>query len=221
MKRKRGEAGQSLVDEGETREQILDAARQLFLARGYKGVSMKDIAEAVQVTSAALYYHFPEGKQELFFSVIQALLAAWVQGALLATASVQGLAERLKWLTEYMFTLPIDRFEMLMRDAHENVFDHGAKREDMEQIQKVFVQHVIIIFQEAIDIGEIPGDVPAAVLAAMYMGMSISLLSSKHQVMGGIENREIIDADARQLAAFIVSVLLKGVADTTPGASIV
>ena len=55
----------------ETQRQVLTKAADLFLAKGYKGVSMKEIAEAVQVTSAALYYHFPQGKEDLFTKMIQ------------------------------------------------------------------------------------------------------------------------------------------------------
>ena len=60
----------SPVDQ-ETRRQILTNAAELFLAKGYKGVSMKELAQAVQVTSAALYYHFPKGKEDLFTKMIQ------------------------------------------------------------------------------------------------------------------------------------------------------
>ena len=45
----------------ETRRQVLEAAQQLFLAKGYKGVSMKEVAEVVQVTSAALLASMYEG----------------------------------------------------------------------------------------------------------------------------------------------------------------
>ncbi len=74
MKKTMGEEKPSPTGDRETRLQILAVAQQLFLAKGYKGVSMKDVAEQVQVTSAALYYHFPSGKQDLFFSVIQRML---------------------------------------------------------------------------------------------------------------------------------------------------
>lgn len=190
----------------ETRRQVLEAAQQLFLAKGYKGVSMKDVAEVVQVTSAALYYHFPDGKQELFFSVIQMMLEEWTRGALLATAPAQGLRERLNRLTQYMFTLPIDRFSILIRDIHENVLDHSTKRTLVLQIRDTFMQQVTDIFQQAIDSGEITQDIPAALLASMYEGMSISVLRDKHMAMGGAEN-----IDAGQLGALIVSVLLQGI----------
>ena len=198
VKKKLGEESQPAAGDRETRQEILEAARQLFLAKGYKGVSMKDVAEEVQVTSAALYYHFPEGKQDLFFRVIQMMLEEWTRGALLATAPAQGLRERLNRLTQYLFTLPIDRFSILLRDIHENVLDHDTKRMDLTDI-----------FQQAIDAGEIKQDIPAAMLASMYEGMSISVLRDKHMAMGGTEN-----LDAGQLAALIVSVLLKGIAGT-------
>jgi CII-binding regulator of phage lambda lysogenization HflD len=112
-------------------------------------------------------------------------------------------------LTQYLFTLPIDRFSILLRDIHENVLDHDTKRMDLLQIRDTFAQHVTDIFQQAIDAGEIKQDIPAAMLASMYEGMSISVLRDKHMAMGGTEN-----LDAGQLAALIVSVLLKGIAGT-------
>src|SRR5205823_11400162 len=56
-----------------TWQQILTAAKALFFAKGYKGVSMKEIADAVQVMPSALYYHFPKGKEDLFTKMIQTL----------------------------------------------------------------------------------------------------------------------------------------------------
>jgi len=40
------------------KDQIVDAARQLIVARGYRNVSMAEIAEAVGITAGALYRHF-------------------------------------------------------------------------------------------------------------------------------------------------------------------
>lgn len=40
------------------REQILDVALELFNAEGYEQTSLREIAERLGVTKAALYYHF-------------------------------------------------------------------------------------------------------------------------------------------------------------------
>ena len=207
MKKTIGEENSQSLGDRETRQQILEVARELFLSKGYKGVSMKVVAEELQVTSAALYYHFPGGKQDLFFNIIQKMLEDWTQGAILATAQSQGLQEDLIQLTQYLLTLPMDRFSILARDIHENVLDRDAQRVVLEKMQHVFVQHVTDLFQQAIDAGEIDREIPAEVLATMYEGMSISLLRSQHLKIGGIERY-----NAEQLAGFVVSVLLQGIA---------
>jgi AcrR family transcriptional regulator len=43
---------------GEMREQILDVALELFSEQGYDNTSLREIAERLGVTKAALYYHF-------------------------------------------------------------------------------------------------------------------------------------------------------------------
>ena len=199
--------GRSPAGDRATRQQMLEAARELFLDRGYNGVAMKEVAERVRVTSAALYYHFPGGKQELFFSVIQMILDEWSRGALLATADAQGLCAQLTRLTRYLLTLPMDRFSVLARDIHENMLDRATQRAALEQLQQRFVQHVTDLFQRAIDAGEISREISAPILATMYEGMSISLLRSYHLARGGIERY-----DSEQLADFVVAVLLRGAA---------
>src|SRR6266516_4847160 len=49
----------------ETREIILDAARELFAAEGYDGVSMRKVAEKIEYSPTAIYVHFKD-KEELF-----------------------------------------------------------------------------------------------------------------------------------------------------------
>ncbi len=43
---------------GSTRERILDVALDLFTEKGFDGTSLREIAERLGVTKAALYYHF-------------------------------------------------------------------------------------------------------------------------------------------------------------------
>ncbi len=52
----------------DTRERILDAALDLFTAQGFDGTSLRQIAEQVGVTKAALYYHF-ESKDDILMAL--------------------------------------------------------------------------------------------------------------------------------------------------------
>src|SRR6266704_6570368 len=100
----------------ETWRQILKADEELFLAKGYKGVSMKDVADVVQVTPAALYYHFPQGKEDLFMSMLHAMFEEWAAGISRVIAPTHHVRERLLLLTSYLLTLPVDHFPALMQD---------------------------------------------------------------------------------------------------------
>ena len=59
----------------EAYERLLHVAEDLFLKRGYASVSMRDIAEALHVRQATLYYHIPEGKNQLFLKVVERNMA--------------------------------------------------------------------------------------------------------------------------------------------------
>lgn len=55
----------------EPREEILDLAAGLFVDRGFAATSTRDIAEAVGIRQASIYYHFPSGKQEILGELLQ------------------------------------------------------------------------------------------------------------------------------------------------------
>jgi len=53
----------------DTKKYITDTARRLFSEFSYLGVSMNDIAKKLNITKAALYYHFT-GKAEIYEKVL-------------------------------------------------------------------------------------------------------------------------------------------------------
>ena len=57
------------------RSEILVVARRLFMARGYRAVTTREIADAVGVTQPALYHHFG-GKEALYTAVLEESLAS-------------------------------------------------------------------------------------------------------------------------------------------------
>jgi len=186
----------SPLDQG-TWQQILTAAKALFFAKGYKGVSMKEIADAVQVMPSALYYHFPKGKEDLFTKMIQTLFVdEGVAGIDQTLETMSGLRERLNALTASLLMLPIDeQFMMLLRDAREHIKDPENQRIILSLRDRI-KQQVMGIFQAARDAGEIRTDIPITVLVSLYMGM---LRESKNL------------QESRQ-ASQLVSVLLDGIA---------
>jgi AcrR family transcriptional regulator len=59
----------------ETRARLVEAARELFAARGYAGVSMEQVCTRAEVTRGALYHHFA-GKDDLFRAVCEDVAGA-------------------------------------------------------------------------------------------------------------------------------------------------
>jgi AcrR family transcriptional regulator len=55
---------------GDTRQEILDTALELFADQGYDKTSLREIAERVGVTKAALYYHF-RSKEDILVALVE------------------------------------------------------------------------------------------------------------------------------------------------------
>ena len=87
----------------DTRQRILDTATDLFVERGYEATSLREIAEAVGVTKAALYYHFTS-KDELLRALIEPLeefqqrLLTLMEGPLDRASWAEASAESVDWL---------------------------------------------------------------------------------------------------------------------------
>src|SRR3984893_11724751 len=81
-------------EKSETRDKILDAARELFISEGYEGVSMRQVAEKIEYSPTAIYVHFSD-KEDLFHELCNedfGRLAAEFQ----ATPLSQDPVERIK-----------------------------------------------------------------------------------------------------------------------------
>lgn len=109
----------------ETREnQLLAIARTLFARHGYDRTSLRDIAEAANITKAALYYYFPN-KDALFERVVLESLQALHDRVSAAVALAKGPTQRIRAFMEESALVLQDRG----RDrwvAGSNAFWQGA-----------------------------------------------------------------------------------------------
>jgi AcrR family transcriptional regulator len=118
----------------DTRQRILDVALDLFTEQGYDGTSLRQIAERLGVTKAALYYHF-ESKEDILLALHMRIhefgqkaflsmgdgpvtLEQW--GALVDEIAVQMLAQRKIFL---MHERNQAALEKLHNEAHEAEHD--------------------------------------------------------------------------------------------------
>lgn len=196
-------SGKGASVDGETRRQILNAARELFLERGYKGVSMRDIAEAVHVSQAALYYHFPKGKEEVLFAMMDDMLSHWNGQLQQIMEHGNTLRARLEYLARGFVSLPFDRMMVLLRDIH-TLLPESPERDALHQRLAVNQEYTDAFFQAAIEAGEIHTDLPAAYLSQLFGGMLMGTVRYT-----ALKTQPPLPDD---VAKSIVSALLDGIA---------
>jgi AcrR family transcriptional regulator len=134
---------------GSTRERILDTALELFTTKGYDGTSLRDIAERLGVTKAALYYHF-ERKEDILLELHLRLHTL----SLDALASLEGLpgpevARRWPELLDQFIDVVVDNRQLFqMHERNRNALEqiahnerHAAEQEDMEQVLQRTLSH--------------------------------------------------------------------------------
>lgn len=73
-------------DAGGSRERILQAAAALFRRRGYKGATVRDIANEVGILSGSLFYHF-RSKEEILLEIMRVAASSNCRDAQSAVAS--------------------------------------------------------------------------------------------------------------------------------------
>ena len=77
--------------DAERAEVIVDAARRLFLAPGFAGMSMDDLARELGMSKKTIYRHFPD-KRSLLTAVLDRQFAAIERALAAASAETEGQA---------------------------------------------------------------------------------------------------------------------------------
>lgn len=115
----------------ETKERILDVAQELFTQQGYDKTSLRDIAERLQITKAALYYYF-ERKEDILIELHRRLheLGANVLDELEAAPDGPARVEIWPRLANEMIDFMVENRELLLlhnrnRSAFESLYARG------------------------------------------------------------------------------------------------
>jgi AcrR family transcriptional regulator len=85
----------------DTRERIQRVALELFAEQGYEGTSLREIAERLDVTKAALYYHF-KSKEDIVASLLEDYMARLDELIAWASTQPRNAATRAVVLSRYV-----------------------------------------------------------------------------------------------------------------------
>ena len=119
----------------ETRERILEAARDMFVEHGYEATTMRAIASEIEYTPTAIYHHF-RNKEALLTELCSIDFRA-LASAFLQIGRVEDPVERLRRVGEAYVAFALEhpmQYQLLFMTRHpasvEKDNAHGDPRED-------------------------------------------------------------------------------------------
>lgn len=179
-----------------TRVRIGQEAARLFVASGYHGVSMREVAEAVGVTKPALYHHYAD-KESLFLAMLDGALAGLAR--LIARASAQdGLSAQLDTLvSELVDSAPEQRVGLQLASELRHV--SASRRQAFEnEYRRVWMGGLSALFEAAAARGELRPDLAPQMLTRAFLAIIYPLVTGTPP------------ADPQGTARALLSVYLEG-----------
>src|SRR6478736_5793767 len=124
----------------DTRQRILDVASELFAEQGYDATSLREIADRMGFTKAALYYHF-QSKDDILKALVQPafeLVGELVSRLELATGA-EDWADALTDVIAWFYDNNLVFFRILERNRHsvELLSEFLATQEHLQMHQRV------------------------------------------------------------------------------------
>lgn len=158
----------------QTKKRVAEAARALFVQKGYKATSIEDIVDATASSKGNIYYHF-KSKEGLFLYLIDEWDREWEQKwqqkesmYTTTTAKLYGIAEQ----------MVLDDLNHPLTKATDEFFNNEEKTTDVEdRISEMVARHLKFnqnLIQEGIDNGEFRND-NAENLAVVFESIIIGL----------------------------------------------
>ena len=152
-------------------EAILTAARELFVAEGYRSVSMRKIAERIEYSPAAIYSYFPS-KDDIFFALAEEGFRLLASCGSIACAQIADPFDRLRgglWAFYQFSKTHPEYFELMFVDRSVPSLNQDFQR--FEFFQETTARFEADV-QACIERGQFSKRLnPAAALHVLWVGM--------------------------------------------------
>ncbi len=184
-------------------ERIMEEATRLFVTRGYHGISMREIAEAVGVSKAGLYYHFKD-KEDLFIAILTANLEQIDRIIAQARQSGQTAREQISQIIQAILEQAPHQRAIIRLASQEMEHISQTARDQFDQLyQAKFINQLEAILREGSARGELR-PINASAATWILLGMAYPYLDPVHAR----------DANGmREAVGAIVSIFFDGVAN--------
>jgi AcrR family transcriptional regulator len=192
----------------ETRQLILDAARELFVAEGHEAVSMRKVAEKIEYSPTAIYHHFRDKQaliEELCLHDFRSLAAAF-----LSIGRVEDPVERIRRIgaayVDFALGHPSQYRFMFMTAGLAKAEQPPEVRGNPQEDAYAFLRHTV---SEAIEAGRFRDRYRDPEMTSQMLWATMHGIVSLH-IIHGHEDDWFTWRDARQTAAAMSQAMLDG-----------
>jgi AcrR family transcriptional regulator len=193
----------------ELRDRILDAARTLFAEQGYDAVTMRKIAEKIEYSPTAIYFHFKD-KQTLLQELCDTDFGALAQ-EFQKIARVADPVDRLRLIgrayVEFAIAYPNHYRLMFMTPSKASLQPEGSRlaRGNPEEDAYAFLRATVA---EAIESGRLRPELTDADLVSQMVWGGTHGVVSLH--ISNCNDEWINWYDARETAQTLIEVMIRG-----------
>ena len=122
------------MDRGNTKQEILEAALDLFSVQGFEATSISQIASAVGIRKASLYSHF-ESKQAILDAIVKDVLEQYAEHSIFARADWENSSDTMEkqvLTSDTASQMILGQIRYILHDPH---ISKARKMLVMEQFQ--------------------------------------------------------------------------------------
>ncbi len=202
------------------RTAILDAAQAVFAEKGYEQATLDEVAERAEFGKGTLYNYFPDGKEELFFTLFEEVVAGGLRGVIAGAfpdpdrlTTPEATREAFRGLIEGLlahFEANRDAMMLFMKEGHRMVLS-GERNEVAARHWLAIMDLVQRPVETAMRHGALR-DLPARPIAHLIMGnvrgVIMAEVDAECDPSGTIDARPL--GSPAETAAFITSILFDG-----------
>lgn len=182
------------------KKEIMDVSSRLFKERGYNAVSMRDIAQGMDIKAASLYNHIT-GKQEILSTIIMKIANEFVDGMNKVIAERSSSITKIQKLLELHIEITINHSNGIAALNNDWMHLNDNDRREFIQMREDYEENFRKIIKQGIKDKEIKPRHPEVIL--------FSILSTLRDLYLWYQKRGKLDANV--LKKDMVEVFLKGI----------
>lgn len=192
-------------DQDSPRSRVLAVAERLFSDRGYKAVTLRDIADELGIRQASLYYHFPAGKEELFIEVTERAMERHSRGLRASIDSAhEDVESQLQAVVGWMLSQPpIDLARMVRSDMIE------ISESERQRLMQVALRSLVLPIEEIFDCGMKREHLRRVGHNRLLAGSVLSIIETVEV------SAQFSDRTAEEMAYEMINVLMDGLRPRT------